>query len=161
MPSDFFFIVAYRRLVALLFSFKLSLCALNMFRVVLKRAGCQSVQSKQWMRHSSVSLGAVSEIAKNIFNHREHSQQDGYVWHSPYEPISMPDMTVDQYVWKNVAKWPNKVAIVCAVTGRKYTYAKMRDHCAAFAIRMRTSLGLKQNDVLAICLPNVPGKPVN
>lgn len=86
------------------------------------------------------------------------SEQDGYVMKSPYEPISMPDMTVDQYIWKNMPKWQNHIAIACGVTGRKYTYAKLRDRCAALAIRLRTSLKLDKNDVVAICLPNIPGQ---
>lgn len=128
-----------------------------MFRVILKHvARQQTITAKQWIRRSS-SLGPVTEFAKSIFKNRQYTSEDGYLWNSPYEPISAPDMTVDQYVWKNMVKWPNKVAIVCSVTGRKYTYAKMRDHCAAFAIRLRTQFGLKQGDVVAICLPNIPG----
>lgn len=131
----------------------------RMFRAVINRVACQSVKPIRWTgQRSSSSLGAVSEMARNVFKHREYSAEGGYVWNSPYEPISMPDMTIDQYVWKNMAKWSNKVAIVCSVTGRKYTYAKLRDHCAAFAIRLRTQFGLKQNDVVAIYLPNVPGR---
>lgn len=43
---------------------------------------------------------------------------------------------------------------MCGVTGRKYTYAKLRDHSAAVAIRLQKKL--KMGDVAAICLPNIP-----
>lgn len=102
----------------------------------------------------SSSRPSVSELGKAslIF-----SEKDGFVMKSPYKPISLPDMTVDQYVWKNLAKWQNHVAISCGTTGRKYTYAELRDRCAALAIRLRTDFKLEKNDIVAICLPNVPG----
>lgn len=105
----------------------------------------------------ALSVLTESEAFRNINQHRQHTVNDGFVWNSPYESVSIPDMTIDQYVWKNVAKWENHIAIVCAVTGRKYTYAKLRDHCATLAIRLRESFRLQQNDIVAICLPNVPG----
>lgn len=44
----------------------------------------------------------------------------------------------------------------CGVTGRKYTYAKLRDHSAAVAIRLQKNFNLKRGDVIGICLPNIP-----
>lgn len=131
-----------------------------MFRLItrLNRVGCQRIASGQWIRLSSSMQLENNEFVKNIFQHRTFTEEEGYVWNSPYEKISLPDMTVDQYVWKNVAKWPNKVAIVCAVTGRKYTYAKLRDHCAALAIQLRTRFGLNHGDIVGICLYNIPGR---
>lgn len=123
---------------------------------LLNRIALRAIVHRQVVRFGS-SLGTASDVANNIFKFREHSADEGYVWNSPYERVAIPDMTVDEYVWKNMAKWPNKIATVCAVTGRKYTYAKMRDHCAALAIRLRTEYDLNQGDIVAICLPNVPG----
>lgn len=48
----------------------------------------------------------------NINNFRIHTPEDGFIVNSIYEPITIPDLTVDQYVWKNINKWQNKVAIV-------------------------------------------------
>lgn len=98
---------------------------------------------------------SLTELAQKSL---AYSDQDGYVMKSPYETISIPEMTIDQYVWKNMPKWQHHIAIVCGSTGRKYTYAKLRDHCAALAIRLRNNLKLEKSDVVAICLPNVPGK---
>lgn len=52
-------------------------------------------------------------INHDVANNRLHSPENGYYWKSGYEEISVPDLTLDEYVWKNVAKWENKVAIVC------------------------------------------------
>lgn len=103
---------------------------------------------------SSTKRPSISELAKKSI---VYSDIDGYVVKSPYEPISIPELTLDQYIWKNMPKWQNHIAIACGVTGRKYTYAKLRDHCSALAIRLRRNLKLQENDIIAICLPNVPG----
>lgn len=51
----------------------------------------------------------------NLNKFRIYTPEDGFVVNSIYDPISLPDLTVDQYVWKNISKWENKVAIVsCA-----------------------------------------------
>lgn len=85
-------------------------------------------------------------------------EKNGYIMKSPYEQLEMPEMTVDRHIWNNISKWQNHVAIECSSTGRKYTYAKLRDCSAALAIRLRVSLKLEKGDIAAICLPNVPGK---
>lgn len=107
-------------------------------------------------RFSSIEQSSsLSELGRKSLVFTEN---DGHIMKSPYEPISIPDFTIDQYVWKNLPKWQNHIAIVCGITGRKYTYAKLRDRCAALAIRLRNDLKLNKNDIVAICLPNIPGK---
>lgn len=49
---------------------------------------------------------------------------------------------------------------VCGVTDRKFTYAELRDHSAAFAVRLQSQFRFKQNDVVAVCLPNIPEFPI-
>lgn len=48
---------------------------------------------------------------------------------------------------------------VCGITDRQYTYAEMRDNCAALAVRLQ-KLGYKQGQTLAVCLPNLPEFPI-
>lgn len=84
-------------------------------------------------------------------------EKNGYIMKSPYESNNVPETTVDRHIWNNISKWPNHVAIECSTTGRKYTYAKLRDYSAALAIRLRANLKLNEDDIVAICLPNVPG----
>lgn len=96
------------------------------------------------------------QLSESMAPFRTHSVEDGFTWTSRYGQIIDQNMTIDEYVWKNIAKWQNKIAIVCGITGRKYTYGKLRDHCAALAYRLRTDLNLKPGDVVAISMPNVP-----
>lgn len=124
-------------------------------RVLLNSMNIKSGGKLLLRRFQSTEIPSLNELAKKSL---VFSENDGYVFRSPFEPISIPEMTVDQYVWKNMPKWQNHIAIQCGVTGRRYTYAKLRDHCAALAIRLRTSLMLEKGDIVGICLPNVPGK---
>lgn len=66
-------------------------------------------------------------LAEYLRDHRKRTENDGFVLHSPFKQVSIFDMNVDQYIWKNMAKWKNHFAIMCSVTGRKYTYSKLRD----------------------------------
>lgn len=130
----------------------------------LASSHCRILRSVSELLRRSFVASVTSTTASNnlplaeyLREHRRYTENDGFVLRSPYERVSIPDMTLDQYIWKNLAKWKNHVAIMCSVTGRKYTYSKLRDHCAALAIRLRTDLRLKQNDIVGICMPNVPG----
>lgn len=106
----------------------------------------------------SLTSSSFDNILKDVNKYRKHTESDGYVWNSIYGPIEAPNTTIDQYIWGNSEKWKNHVAVECGVTGRKYTYADLRDRCAALTINLREKLGLKHNDIIAICLPNCPGK---
>lgn len=106
-------------------------------------------------RYASTERSSISELAKKSLTYTE---KDGYVLKSPYEPHTAPNLTLEQYIWKNMPQWQNHIAITCGTTGREYTYAQLRDHCAALAIRLRRELNLEKNDIVGICLPNVPGK---
>lgn len=97
-----------------------------------------------------------SILNEQFAQYRQHNADDGFYWRSSFGEVTVPDMTLDEYVWKNVAKWPNKIALVCGITGRKFTYARLRDHCAAVAWRLRAQYRLQRGDVVAISMPNVP-----
>jgi len=48
---------------------------------------------------------------------------------------------------------------VCALTGRKYTYAESRGIAYRFAASLR-KMGFKSGDTLAVVLPNIPEFPL-
>lgn len=49
---------------------------------------------------------------------------------------------------------------VCGITGRSYTYSRLRDHSAALAIRLHSKLNLQIGETVAVCLPNIPEYPI-
>lgn len=89
---------------------------------------------------------------------REKSEANGFVLQSPYKSITTPNLTIDQYVWKNIASWSELTALECAETGKKFSFSRLRDHCAALAIRLRKKYGLSKGDIVGICMANHPGK---
>ncbi|XP_055609208.1 uncharacterized protein LOC129756376 [Uranotaenia lowii] len=112
-----------------------------------------------WSKKQCVQLLST----KSQFKYLEESvfpPENGFEQNSLYgKSLQVPHTTLDQYVWDNFGQWANKTAVVCGVTGRNYTYGKLRDHCAALAIRLQQQCKLQFGDVLAICLPNVPEFP--
>lgn len=119
------------------------------------------VQSKRSLFNLHRNFGTVKKelpLASYLNDFQSYNDTDGFVLKSPYGSMNSPQISIDKYIWKNMSKWKDHVAIECGLTGRKYTYSKLRDHCAAMAIRLRTKLQLENNDVVGICLSNCPGE---
>lgn len=112
-----------------------------------------------------------------------HTEAEGYVRHSGYGAIEVPQLRIDQFVWQDMHRWQNKIALVsknhgrththsrshypfafaqvCGETDRQISYAQLRDHCAALAVRLqRPEFGLRPLDMVALCLPNSPDFPI-
>lgn len=110
---------------------------------------------------SSSAAAAAATTLYDMTKYFTHTTEEGFLRHSSFDPITVPNTTIDQYVWKDVAKWHDKIAIVCGETGRQFTYAQLRDHTAALAVRLQQpQFHLQPNDVIAICLPNTPEFPI-
>lgn len=105
---------------------------------------------------NSIETQPKDELCESMATFRSSSPEEGFVWTSRYGQVTVPDMMLDQYVWKNLSKWQNKTAIVCGVTGRSYSYGKLRDYSAAVAYRLRHNFNLQPGDVVAISMANVP-----
>lgn len=55
-----------------------------------------------------------------------------------------------------MAKFKHRVAIECGITGKSFTYMKLRDHSAALAVNLIKRLDIKPGNTVAVCLPNSP-----
>ncbi|XP_011867811.1 PREDICTED: 4-coumarate--CoA ligase 1 [Vollenhovia emeryi] len=69
---------------------------------------------------------------------------------SGFENIYLHD-----FIWDKVEKWSNHTALVCANTGRSYTYGQLRKACGKLATSLR-KMKLMPGDTIAIILPNIP-----
>lgn len=49
---------------------------------------------------------------------------------------------------------------VCAITGRGYTYEQAFKLSNIFAANLRTKLKVRDGDVIAVMLPNIPDYPL-
>ncbi|XP_055544507.1 uncharacterized protein LOC129729739 isoform X2 [Wyeomyia smithii] len=113
---------------------------------------------KSWRKQTVQFISTKSQF--KYLEECVYPPENGFEQNSLYgRSLPIPHTTVDQYVWEHFGLWANKTAVVCGVTGRSYTYGKLRDHCAALAIRLQQKCGLGYGDTLAICLPNVPEFP--
>ncbi|XP_013145665.1 PREDICTED: 4-coumarate--CoA ligase 1-like [Papilio polytes] len=112
---------------------------------VLKQRGLQLKKQMQVLLTQSIKLSSV----KNEPN----------ILKSVYEDIVPINSTINDYIWQNLDRWPDKTAAVCAATGHGYTYAQTHRMSISFAASLRTKLKLKNDDTVAIILPNVPEYP--
>ncbi|XP_059062849.1 uncharacterized protein LOC131855586 [Achroia grisella] len=78
---------------------------------------------------------------------------------SVYDDIPHSNDTVSEFVWKTMDRWPDKTATVCSVTGRGYTYAQLYRISNVFGASLRLKLKLREDDKVAVILPNVPEYP--
>ncbi|XP_047997604.1 4-coumarate--CoA ligase 1-like [Leguminivora glycinivorella] len=91
---------------------------------------------------------------------RNSSTLEKNILTSPFKDIPKVNYTIPEFVWQNLDRWPDKTATVCAVTGHGYTYAQTHRMSVAFAASLRTKLKLRNDDKVAIILPNLPEYPV-
>jgi acyl-CoA synthetase (AMP-forming)/AMP-acid ligase II len=77
------------------------------------------------------------------------------IYRSPLPPIDIPDLSYPAYGLSRAGEFGDRAAFIDASTGRALSYADLALHvdrvAGAFSAR-----GMKQGDVLAICLPNLP-----
>ncbi|XP_053697105.1 uncharacterized protein LOC128744275 [Sabethes cyaneus] len=117
-----------------------------------------NVVKKSWRKQCVQLISTKSQF--KYLEECVYPPENGFEQNSLYgRSLQVPHTTVDQYIWEHFGQWANKTAAICGVTGRSYTYGKLRDHCAALAIRLQQQCGLGYSDTLAICLPNVPEFP--
>lgn len=82
-----------------------------------------------------------------------------YIVKSSLPDVEIPDISISDYVWQRLDQWPDKVAVECGVTGRRYRYAEMRELCRRFAASLRRA-GLQRGDTLTIVMPNTAEWPI-
>lgn len=83
--------------------------------------------------------------------HRTESK----VVRSPFSDVQIPECLIDEFVWSDLERWPDKDALVCGVTKKKLTYHETRLACKRFAASLKKR-GATTGQVLALLLPNVP-----
>ncbi|XP_034832839.1 uncharacterized protein [Maniola hyperantus] len=79
---------------------------------------------------------------------------------SPFDDIVVPDVTVTEYMWKNLDKWSDKTALVCGITDRKYTYLQLYKQSQIFGASLRKKFKIRDGDIVCIMLPNSPEFPI-
>ncbi|CAB3255866.1 unnamed protein product [Arctia plantaginis] len=93
------------------------------------------------------------------FRQNSNRKHENKILKSVYKDLPVTNYTVNDFVWENLDRWPDKTATVCAVTGHGYTYAQTQRMSVTFAAALRNKIKLQTNDKVAVILPNVPEYP--
>ncbi len=82
-----------------------------------------------------------------------------HVIRSPHPDVDIPDMPLVPFVLARAAEFPDHPAIVCGVTGKRYTYAQLADAVQHVAAGLHAH-GIRKGDVVGLVSPNLPDFPV-
>lgn len=77
------------------------------------------------------------------------------IFKSPHAPVSIPEVTVTDYVLRRADELGDKPALIDGPTGRTYTYGQLPGYVGSLAAGFAHH-GLGEGDVLAIFSPNLP-----
>ncbi|XP_063226320.1 uncharacterized protein LOC134533057 [Bacillus rossius redtenbacheri] len=124
---------------------------LSVFRAVVPTRGRFVLPPRAVRRILSSSSYRSQDATKDY-----PSRPGRIILESPFPPVTIPDMTLPEYVWQNVDKWADSTAMVCAASGLSYTYRALRDESRGFACALLLALGLRPGDTLGVHLHNSP-----
>lgn len=77
------------------------------------------------------------------------------IFKSPHAPVTIPDVTITEFVMRHAMELGDKPALIDGPTGRTYTYRQLPELIQKLAKGL-SDHGLRQGDVFAIYAPNLP-----
>ncbi|KAI9552448.1 hypothetical protein GHT06_022814 [Daphnia sinensis] len=106
------------------------------------------------------SLGNASALASaaaspNLKPKIQTSLYDNNIVTSPYADCEFHDMTLTQKFFESAVRWPDKIALECGISGRRYTYNTMSQAVRRFGSAL-TRMGHGKGEVMGLVCPNVP-----
>ncbi|KAF7990308.1 hypothetical protein HCN44_000113 [Aphidius gifuensis] len=114
------------------------------------------------VQHLSTNKNLKTLINISVNNYHQHTNQtciidEKKIYHSCRGELQgfIENMSLHEYVWKDVNKWWNKTAVICSATERSYTYGELRKLSGRFATSLR-KLNIKSGESIAVVLPNIP-----
>lgn len=122
------------------------------------RVSAGSQHLKQFKRlQNAVHPRLMSSTASSV-NLSSERINDNVVY-SRHEDCFLHTQTVVQRFFDQASLWPNHTAVECGITGRKYTYDKVRMLARRFGSSL-VRMGFKKGEVLGLVLPNLPEFPI-
>ncbi|KAF5301688.1 hypothetical protein FQR65_LT08775 [Abscondita terminalis] len=101
----------------------------------------------------------INRAITNNYRRLKHTQKFDFL-SSSIQPITIPDLTTTEFIFQSFDRFPNKIAVECEFTGKRYTYDDIRLKSHIFNTNLRKKFNLKRGDVIGILLPNVADFPV-
>ncbi|HLM58207.1 MAG TPA: 4-coumarate--CoA ligase family protein [Pyrinomonadaceae bacterium] len=77
------------------------------------------------------------------------------IFQSPFPDVQIPETPLHEHVFRDADQFADKPAIIEGPTGRRITYAQLRDSVRRAAAGLARR-GFRKGDVLALLSPNVP-----
>lgn len=116
--------------------------------------------SKKFLNKNSLFLSSDTKKTMDVLT-RSFSKTKAWlnsdkILKSRYQDITVPNLTLCDYIWKNYESWSDYPAITCGMTERSYTYGELRLLSRRMAGALLSSMGMKPGDVIGLILPNVP-----
>uniref|UniRef100_A0A2H1WC02 Luciferin 4-monooxygenase n=1 Tax=Spodoptera frugiperda TaxID=7108 RepID=A0A2H1WC02_SPOFR len=111
----------------------------------------------------------LSKTAQRLLTSRSislSSRKHSSVWtadnivKSPYRDVEIPNRTITEYIWETVERWPDKTALVCAITNRSYTFHDIYKYSRNFAAKLRTQMKIRDGDAVCLMMSNSPEYPI-
>jgi len=131
----------------------------HLSRIILKQP-CQlhiqtSISATRKLHISSVRCSGESSKPLGVIDPEDEEN----IVRSPWNDVEIPEMNLADYVWQDVHKIPESMALVCGMTGRSYTYEMAHGMSKKFGSAL-LRLGANKGDVLGMVVPNIPEFPI-
>ncbi|XP_041981646.1 uncharacterized protein LOC121735046 [Aricia agestis] len=91
---------------------------------------------------------------------RKHVWTREKIVESPFKRVDTPNMTLWEYMWRDLSKWEKKAAVICGLTNRQYTYLEINKQSQTLGANLRRKFNIRDGDTVAVMLPNVPEYPI-
>ncbi|KRT83196.1 AMP-binding protein [Oryctes borbonicus] len=93
-----------------------------------------------------------------IVDHRSYSNENRNEDHikSNYPDISLPRQHLIEYLFDGFRSFSDRVSLQCGLTERKYTFDDVMVKSTNLSKALRKKLNLREGDVVALLLPNIP-----
>ncbi len=96
----------------------------------------------------------MTEVANStVFGH--DVRMASHIFTSPLPDVVIPEVPLTEHVFRNAGDHPDRVALVCGLTGTSYTYAELQDHIGRFAGGL-ANRGFAKGSTLGLMAPNMP-----
>lgn len=130
-----------------------------MENILLREIGTMASKTlfkvKETLIKAKQSSKFASVLARNVSVWTEEK-----IIKSPYKNIEIPNSTLNDYIWHNLDRWPQRTVSVCATTGRGYSYEDAFKLSHNFAANLRIKFKICDGDTVAVMLPNIPDFPL-
>jgi 4-coumarate--CoA ligase len=76
------------------------------------------------------------------------------------DQVRIPKISLHEFMWRNLERWPDKTATVCFESQRSYTYHQLYKKSSSITRFLRDGVRLRKQETVGVVLPNIPEYPI-